>query len=52
MRITEKIDLIKDLADALKTRYDEIDLKLFFNHYKLDIDWDYWGNGADDCLLM
>lgn len=48
MRITEKIDLIKDLDNALKTRYDEIDIEMFFNHYKLDIDWDCWGNSRDE----
>lgn len=48
MRITEKIKLINKLSDVMKERYDNQDLEIFFEYYKLDIEWYGWGNNKED----
>lgn len=48
MRITEKIQLINKLSEVLHEKYDNKDLEIFFDYYKLKITWQQWGNGEDD----
>lgn len=50
MRITEKIELIKKLAETLKNKntYDKDDLKVFFDYYNLKIEWIGWGNDEEN----
>lgn len=64
MKITKKIELIRNLSNALRNRYDDKDLEMFFQHYKLNVTWVDLGNyeyeidvkstlsgGSDDILI-